>query len=129
MFFSKQYTLSCRHCKTEFITKHAKTRSAFYETHSGKCPCCGNYLSYVPAPLSDITLPPELKTYPHYNRIEDLDNPSTLEYSRWGKLANEGRYTDTPESEKAAREYMERNVDRESAFYRASLLRHKARTQ
>ncbi len=93
MFFSRRYTLSCRRCKTEFITRYAKTRLAFYDAHRGKCPCCGNYLSYVPAPPSDITMPPELKTYPRYKRVEDLDNPSTLEYDRWGQLLNEGTYT------------------------------------
>lgn len=93
MFFSRRYTLSCRHCKTEFITRYAKTRLAFYNAHGGKCPCCGNYLSYVPAPLWGITPPPELKTYPQYKRVEDLDNPSTLQYDRWGQLLNEGLHT------------------------------------
>ena len=82
--FGERYIQTCHDCNTVFRFKKAKDTRKFARDHSGHCPCCGGYLSQTPFPHMMLTPPPELKCYPAYVRIIDMDNvDNLLGFEKW----------------------------------------------
>lgn len=85
--FGRTFTVSCNNCNTEFKSKNTTQEVNFYKKNDGICPCCGGFLNHVPLPYTNLTPPPELKTYPRYIRTVDLNDLPTLEFSKYPVFA------------------------------------------